>query len=132
MKRCTECRRWFTAAATAPKHQRTCSAACRKKRRARHARERRLKSDLDETLLDERERQRKSRAAIGAAPRPAHRPDECHEPASDAKCLDLQAEFEEIVDTLVSRSLAQLPAAASRLLRKTQWFAAARGAAHGP
>ena len=58
--RCSECRKWYVAEASASKTQRTCSAACRLERRARQAMARRSAAP-GEFRQAERERQRRSR-----------------------------------------------------------------------
>jgi hypothetical protein len=65
--RCTNCREWFQAHASAQGRQRTCSLECRKKR-LRALAKRRRERDLDEHREQERKRQRRKRlrAASGA------------------------------------------------------------------
>ena len=135
LKRCTECRGYFTPEATAPKHQRTCSLRCRKKRRAKLARKRRRLGNLVAIRADEQERQGKCRAGLAAGRAPATTPPtpptQCHEPASDAESLISKAEFDEMVDRIVTRSLTSMTLTAGRLLRKTRAFARSHVTAGG-
>jgi hypothetical protein len=140
MKRCTECRRSFAPAATAPEHQRVCGPACRRKRRAKQGQERRKRQPLDEVRQDERERKRKSRAAARDVakpqplatppPTPAHLP--CHEPASLAKSLTSQDKVAQFVADLVHRSLAGLAREAARFARENHAFLGSGAGAPGP
>lgn len=58
---CTSCRKWFQAEAAATRTQKTCSLACRAKRRAMLARQRRERS-LHESRVADRKRQQACRA----------------------------------------------------------------------
>ncbi len=107
--RCTECRKWFTPAATAREHQRVCGPGCRQLRRNRLARRRRA-GDVEGFRVDERERQRARRKA-------AHR-SSCHEPASDGKYAEVLAELQQIVDKAVDLSRATFRREARQILRK--------------
>lgn len=107
--RCTECRKWFTPAATAREHQRVCGARCRQLRRNRLARRRRG-GEVEEWRCDERERQRTRRKAAKEGP--------CHEPASDAKCAEILAKLQRIVDKAVDLSRATFRREARQILRK--------------
>jgi hypothetical protein len=66
-RRCTECRQWFEAAPSARGTQKVCSAACRAKRQRKLARRRR-RAHVQQARVEERERQRDSRAKRRAAP----------------------------------------------------------------
>lgn len=107
--RCTECRRWFTPAATAREHQKVCGLGCRQLRRNRLARRRRG-GEVEEWRADERERQRKRRKAMKEG--------QCHEPASDRKYLEVLAKLEQIVDKAVDLSRATFRREARQILRK--------------
>lgn len=109
--RCTECQRQFTPDVRASDHQRVCGKACRKLRRNRLARHRR-QADLEAHRADERERQRKHRDGPAEA--------KCHEPASDAKALELLKKWEEIVDRATRLSRATFRRDAMRILREMQ------------
>lgn len=107
--RCTECRKWFTAAATAREHQRVCGPECRQLRRNRLARRRRGE-DVEGWRVDERERQRRRRGAAKEGP--------CHEPASDGKHAELLEKLQQIVDKAVDLSRATFRREARQILRK--------------
>jgi hypothetical protein len=107
--RCTECRKWFTPAATAREHQRVCGARCRQLRRNRLARRRRG-SEVEEWRADERERQRRRRKGAQEGP--------CHEPASDGKYSDILEKLQQIVDKAVDLSRATFRREARQILRK--------------
>lgn len=110
-KRCRECGRRFVPHAAAVRHQKTCSEACRMKRRRRLRRRRRV-LDLREYRVDERERQRACRARKEAlAGRAVSRP------GLSAQVPDLQRELLEIVDKQVALSRAGLRREVARLLR---------------
>lgn len=94
-RRCAECRRTFTPAASAVATQRVCSAACRAARDRAQARGRRVR-DLDGARLDERERQAARRKRRAAA--------DCHAAASDAKPLKSREEVRRFVDMVLARS----------------------------
>ena len=130
-QRCSECRLRFEPAATARTKQRVCGSACRNRRRARLARQRR-RADLDGCRADERERQRQHRArvrATSARAGPPSRaspsgPDEgsrapiCHEPASASKGSELQDELEEMVARMMRVSRATLEREMARFSRR--------------
>lgn len=59
-RRCCECRSWYRPAPSATKTQKTCSKACRLRRRAKQEKARR-EADLEATRRLERERQRRHR-----------------------------------------------------------------------
>lgn len=61
IRRCSECRVRFVPCPSAQEHQVVCGAACRRKRRCRLGRRRRA-SNVQDHRVDERERQRRSRA----------------------------------------------------------------------
>ena len=61
-RRCAACRQWYRPAASAVRHQKTCSPECRARRRRWTARKRR-EADIHEYRVTERERQRACRAA---------------------------------------------------------------------
>ncbi len=107
--RCTECRKWFTPAATAREHQRVCGDRCRQLRRNRLARRRRG-GEVEEWRSDERERQRRCRKAEKEVP--------CHEPASDGKHSELLEKLQQIVDKAVDLSRATFRREARQILRK--------------
>ncbi len=98
-RRCAECRRTFTPAASAVATQRVCSAACRAARDRAQARGRRVR-DLDGARLDERERQGACRKRLAAA--------DCHAPASEAKEPRSREEVRRFVDLVLARSRATL------------------------
>jgi len=117
-KRCTECRCYFTPTATAAKSQRVCGAACRKRRRRKLAKQRR-ESDVQGFRVDERARQRASRAkrrAEAPAPRPAATA--CHAPASSHKGPDLQQEVMDFWDGMQAASRATFKRALPAFLRR--------------
>jgi hypothetical protein len=66
-QRCTACRQWYRPAASAVQHQKTCSPACRRRRRRWLARKRR-DADIHEYRVAERERQRACRAGKESKP----------------------------------------------------------------
>ena len=107
--RCSECRKWFTPAATAKEHQRVCGRACRQLRRNRLARGRRG-DEAKEWRADERDRQRKRRRAAKEGP--------CHEPASDGKYSEVLVKLQEIVDKAVAVSRATFRREARQILRR--------------
>jgi hypothetical protein len=107
--RCTECRKWFTPAATAREHQRVCGPGCRQLRRNRLARRRRS-GEVEAWRSDERERQRTRRRAAKEGP--------CHEPASDGKCSEVLEKLQQIVDKAVDLSRATFRREARQILRK--------------
>ena len=97
--RCAECRRTFTAEPSARETQRVCGKACRKARDLRLARARRRR-DLDDALIDERDRQRTHRKARAEAG--------CHAPPSTRKCPLSDKEVRQFVDRALERSRATL------------------------
>jgi hypothetical protein len=107
--RCSECRKWFTPAATAKEHQRVCGRACRQLRRNRLARGRRG-DEAEEWRADERDRQRKRRLAAKEG--------RCHEPASDGKYAEILVKLQQIVDKAVAVSRATFRREARQILRK--------------
>jgi hypothetical protein len=80
-RKCSECRKWFRPEPTAAGHQKTCCAKCRLERRRRLARKRRL-GDLEACREDEKQRQRRHRAAARSKAKGDAAPDERHAPAS--------------------------------------------------
>ena len=111
--RCTECRKRFTPAVTASRHQRVCGKDCRGRRRCKLARGRRLGA-LEEQREDERGRQQKHREArrLGA----------CHEPPSGGKSWELLLKLQQIVDKAARLSRATFQRDARRILRTTRLF----------
>ncbi len=107
--RCVQCRKRFTAAVTAPAHQRVCGDECRQSRRNQLARGRR-RADLAEHREDERARQRKRRESLTRAG--------CHEPASDGKSRELQRKVEQIVDSALDASRATFRRELGQILRR--------------
>lgn len=103
-RRCVVCRRWFRPAASAVHNQKTCSPACRQRRRRWTARKRR-DADIQNYRVDERERQRACRAA--KKPKPSRTQD-----VSRAGLSSQVTELEEVVlekwDKLISLSRASL------------------------
>src|SRR5262245_33607969 len=97
---CTECRGWFVPVRSAAQHQRTCSDQCRRERKFKLARRRRT-GRVQEARVDERERQRASRARRRGA-------SGCHEQASRAKPTELAEKLLESWDTTVAVSRAGL------------------------
>ncbi len=89
LARCTECRKWFSAAATAREHQCVCGPDCRRRRRKKLARRRR-RFELEEHRADERARQQKHRDAARRSDR--------YEPASDGNYSELLGKLQQIVD----------------------------------
>ena len=62
-QRCCECRLWFSPEASASRTQKTCSAECRLRRRAKHEQQRRA-TDLVGARESERDRQRRHRERV--------------------------------------------------------------------
>jgi hypothetical protein len=109
-RRCTECRKWFHAAASARQTQKVCSGRCRRVRDQALARARRAQ-DLDRHREDERERQSKCRRArrekLGRGP-PRVRVTARHTPPSCAKFPELHDKVLESWDKAVALSRASL------------------------
>jgi hypothetical protein len=126
-RRCTECRKRFTAAVSAAKHQQVCGAACRRRRRSRLARRRR-REDLDGHRADERARQEKRREGV--------RSKSCHELPCAGKPLELLVKLEEIVDEAARLSRATIRRETQRILRRKGTFSGAEvgdvGRCHEP
>lgn len=110
-RRCVECRRRFEPASSARATQRVCGPDCRRLRDNRLAKRRRTR-DLDEARADERERQRKHRAAhpthapaadLAAPPEPP-----CHAPPSGAIPPKIQRKILEVWDRESALSRARL------------------------
>jgi hypothetical protein len=100
-RRCTECRRMFTVAASASATQRVCGRACRRTRDRKLARQRRRR-DRDEARADERARKRASRARRADAAATAA--SGCHASPSEPKLLLSRQEVAEFVDRALARS----------------------------
>lgn len=69
LRRCCECRHWYTPAPSAANTQMTCSEKCRLRRRAKQEKARR-ETDLPSCRVADRVRQRKHRANEEAEARP--------------------------------------------------------------
>jgi hypothetical protein len=108
-RRCVQCRKRFTAAVTAPAHQRVCGDDCRRRRRNQLARARR-DADLAEHREDERARQQKRRDSLAEG--------RCHEPASDDKSRELQRKVGQIVDSALDASRASFRRELGQILRR--------------
>ena len=117
-RRCTSCRKWYEAAPSARATQKTCSEACRAKRRAMLARQRRERS-LQESRVAERERQRACRqrrkSGDGAAPRRV-----LSRAALPAQVTEIRKEILAILDHAARRSRASLDRQLRAMLRQTQ------------
>lgn len=87
--RCCECGRKFTPARSAAKTQKTCSAACRLKRRAAQARAR-YAADLETSRKEARERKGAWRRRVRAGPAPPAR--------SDQRRIALPAEVVQVIE----------------------------------
>ena len=98
-RRCTECRKTFSPAATARRTQRVCCATCRAARDRRLARARRRR-ELGDFRADERERQRTRRERPGG--------EGCHAPPSTRNYPQLPREVVDFVDRLTRLSRASL------------------------
>jgi len=130
-QRCRECRQWYYPARSAKGSQVVCGESCRRVRRNRLARRRRVER-LQESRLDERERQREcrarkrgSRAASETRAGPgeqAHEVTQCHVPASTRNPSELQKELALFWDTQARRSRATLERELERMARETHDF----------
>jgi hypothetical protein len=114
--RCTECRSWFAAKASATLTQRVCGdPACRRGRRAKLARRRRRRNE-DDCRIDERERQRKHRdavregraAAAAFVPTDESDPSRRHAPPSTQNRHELRREMLDAWDDAMAASRATL------------------------
>lgn len=109
---CTECRASFRPERSAAGHQRTCSETCRHARKQRLARRRRSKR-VQDARVDERERQRASRA------RRATDGSGCHVQASEPKPVELVAKMLESFDSAIALSRAGLQRKLGVILRSS-------------
>jgi hypothetical protein len=117
-RRCTECRDWFTPAATAAESQRVCSPHCRKRRQRKLARARRTRQ-VQRYRVEERERQQASRSrrhAEGRAPAPAV--ESCHAPASLRNRSELHDEMMRFWDSQQSVSRTTFERELPEILRR--------------
>lgn len=108
LKRCAVCRRWYHPSIKATRLQRTCSEACRLRRRRCLARARRERN-LQDYRVDERERQRlcrrrrkKKKPAGGTLPPPSS--GEMSRAGLRPQAVDLRRIVRESVDKVLQRS----------------------------
>ena len=98
------CRQWYRPAASAVRHQKTCSPECRARRRRWTARKRR-EADIHEYRVAERERQRACRAAKRSKP---PRPQEVSRARLSQQATDLEGFILGKWDELIGVSRASL------------------------
>lgn len=123
-RRCTACRQWYRPAASAVRHQKSCSPECRARRRRWTARKRR-EADIHEYRVAERERQRACRAAKRSKPT---RSQKVSRAGPSPQVIELEAVVLEKWDKLLGASRASL----RRELRAILARAARNGPLAGP
>lgn len=112
-RRCTECRRWFSPAATTDERQKTCGPECRRSRRRKQARARRA-ADLEGSRAEECARQQVFREA-----RRKQRSEEPrHAPASPRNYPEVLEKVRQIVDEASRLSRTGFERAVRQILRE--------------
>jgi hypothetical protein len=137
--RCTECRKWFAPDRRVGDRQRTCSRACRLKRRRKQA-ARRRGGDIESHREDERARQQRWRAerrrlalaAVAAAGESVAARAECHAPSTDGKSRESIGKLLEIVDEQLQLSRTEFERRQVRIRGEIRRFAIAIEVQVGP
>ena len=126
-RRCTACRQWYRPAASAVRHQKSCSPECRGRRRRWTARKRR-EAEIHEYRVAERERQRACRAAKRSK---QTRSPEVSRAGPSPQVIELEEVVLEKWDKLIDASRASLRRELRAILARTAGNAPIAGQAVG-